>query len=123
MKTGTQLILRERERQIHEEGWGSEHDDEHTDGSLALAAICYAAPVLVYERAADSYHFFDPWPSSWDYHWDKRGDLDDEWEDPPDPKTYTDEKRIDLLIKAGALIAAEIDRLNRASRLDGDADG
>jgi hypothetical protein len=32
---------------------------------------------------------------------------------PPDPTTYSRKERIDLLIKAGALIAAEIDRLRR----------
>ena len=49
---------------------------------------------------------------------DNRGNL------VPDPATYTDEERIDLLTKAGALIAAEIDRLLRAqSRLLSESDG
>lgn len=35
---------------------------------------------------------------------------------PPCPSTYSDEERVDLLVKAGALIAAEIDRLLRKAR-------
>lgn len=34
----------ERKRQIDKEGWTLEHDDQHTDGSLATAAAFYASP-------------------------------------------------------------------------------
>jgi hypothetical protein len=50
MKTGIELIAEERKRQIEVEGWTAEHDDEHTDGELALAAVCYATPIKLYER-------------------------------------------------------------------------
>ncbi len=51
MKTGIELITAERKRQIEKEGWTPEHDAEHTDGSLALAAVCYAAPEQIYVMA------------------------------------------------------------------------
>ena len=44
MKTGIELITKERQRQIEVEGWTKEHDAEHTNDSLALAAVCYALP-------------------------------------------------------------------------------
>lgn len=118
-KSGLGLIFTERCRQIDKEGWTDEHDDEHTDGSLALAAVCYASPVKLYEMGerAGGPTFFDPWPRSWDQIHDKRFGYGERKENPgnmvPDPITYTDEERLDLLIKAGALIAAEIDRLHR----------
>ncbi len=118
--TGAELIAAERRRQLEQEGWDNEHDDEHTDGSLALAAVCYATPVRLYEQVnyAAGPSFCDPWPDSWSDGWDKRylygerrtnpGNM------PPDPATYTADERLDLLVKAGALLAAEIDRLLRA---------
>lgn len=96
MKTGIELIAEERQRQIKVEGWTKEHDAEHTDGSLASAAVCYAIPS---EYRHYSYcplrkaRVPDFWP--WDKKW---------WK--PCPKN-----RIRELVKAGALIAAEIDRL------------
>ena len=44
MKTGIDLIAEERQRQISVEGWTPQHDDTHTDNSLAKAAACYAMP-------------------------------------------------------------------------------
>lgn len=96
MKTGIELIAEERQRQIKVKGWTKEHDAEHTDGSLASAAVCYAIPS---EYRHYSYcplrkaRVPDFWP--WDKKW---------WK--PCPKN-----RIRELVKAGALIAAEIDRL------------
>lgn len=83
---GIELITQERTRQINVEGWTKEHDDEHTNNELALAAICYAIPGTY----LPSY-----WPSTWDRKW------------------YKPTTRIIDLVKAGALIAAEIDRLQR----------
>jgi hypothetical protein len=42
MKSGVELIADERRRQIDKEGWTYEHDDGHTDGSIAMAAAVYA---------------------------------------------------------------------------------
>ena len=115
MSDGAKRIARERERQINAEGWTPEHDDEHDGDELAWAAVCYAAPGPVQSereiratcgcREAMCPHepmfgpgFVDPWP--WDESWDKRGQHD----------------RIRQLEIAGALIAAEIDRLLRARK-------
>lgn len=87
-KDGATLIAEERQRQIAQEGWTAEHDDQWADGQLADAAGCYA---LEDNPNADIDAI---WP--WDAQW---------WK----PK---DRKR--NLIRAGALIAAEIDRLQRA---------
>lgn len=124
---GAERISAERKRQIEKEGWSPEHDDEHDDQSLLLAAICYAAPERIYrqEGLAAGMAFIDPWPRSWADGWDKRyqygGRKENPGNVPPDPSTYTHEERIDLLTKAGALIAAEIDRLERGFKRDNDA--
>lgn len=101
---GAELIARERERQIVEERWTKEHDDQHRQDELALAAACYALPE--YARSLDSggggmrvsinvRHLLWPFSRSW-------------WKPSSD--------RINELTKAGALIAAEIDRLQRAAQ-------
>ncbi len=111
---GTELVEQERRRQIDKEGWTPKHDDEHDLGELALAAVCYASPIPLFGVRArtDSFQFYDPWPDSWDYQWDKRKRLHG------DGKTRANadlprKERIRNLVKAGALIAAEIDRLQR----------
>lgn len=116
--SGIDLITAERDRQINREGWTPEHDDEHADGELAMAASCYAAPRRIYvqRQSVDAVHFEEPWP--WEHRWDKRFALGERKENPgnmlPRIETLTEADRIDLLVKAGALIAAEIDRLQRA---------
>jgi hypothetical protein len=115
--TGAERIYKERTRQINVEGWTPEHDDDHTDQSLALAAICYAAPEKIYVKRewATGVTFEDPWPDSWAAYWDKRATHESD-NTVPEPDSYSDKKRIDLLVKAGALIAAEIDRLQRVRK-------
>jgi hypothetical protein len=102
--SGAIRILNERQRQMEKEGWTAEHDDEHTNSELAYAAVAYAAPHIVYAKReyGNETRFVDVWPEDWDNDWDKR----------PRGK-YTNKKRIRALEKAGALIAAEIDRLLR----------
>lgn len=95
--TGIELIAQERQRQIEVEGWTVEHDKQYTgekEHHLALAAACYAIPALhrEYKNA-----LFVPTPLFWPW-------LNDWWKPSPD-------NRIRELVKAGALIAAEIDRL------------
>lgn len=92
-KSGTQLIEEERQRQISQEGWTPEHDDTLTYDELALAAACYAMPTEYRGLIVDG---CSPWP--WSTNW---------WKPTPDD-------RIRELVKAGALIAAEIDRIQRA---------
>jgi len=111
---GAALITIERSRQITEEGWTPEHDDEHDDGQMALAAACFASPILLFERNdrfANQTVYQDPFP--WDSCWDKRYTYDG-GNVIQAPETRNTKDRIDLLTKAGALIAAEIDRLQRA---------
>jgi len=101
MKTGIQLIEAERERQELGEGWTDEHDDQHTKGELAQAAAVYALPIDIKRmrqpiavNATERLEFL-MWP------------FDMDWYKP------TPDDRIRELEKAGALIAAEIDRLQR----------
>ena len=97
-------IEAERRRQIEREGWTREHDDAHEEGEMAAAASCYALPpddregIVRGKRVHLSQSSGAPvnWP--WDVTWWKPGDRRRE------------------LIKAGALIVAEIERLDRAER-------
>ena len=86
-------VLNERERQIKSEGWSAEHDDNHTDGELAQAAGCYA----LFGDPSGPYRHYVPaeWP--WDRSW---------WK-------VTDYRR--SLVKAAALLLAEIERVDRAN--------
>lgn len=84
-------VLAERRRQIEAEGWTPEHDDEHSDGSLARAAVCYALSGAQFDRPSLSVL----WPKSWSSGWLKPTNA-----------------RRDL-VKAAALILAEIERLDR----------
>ncbi len=95
--TGAALIAAERERQITKEGWTAEHDDQHEDSELAWAACYYAMPC---PKAHDGTVIppFVMFPENWDESWAKRNGFKD---------------RVRDLVKAGALIAAEIDRLQR----------
>ena len=87
-------IARERERQMDAEGWSLDHDDHHRDGEMALAAACYAAPKFV--GFAGAVFGALPWP------WERQ------WWKPRDARRN--------LVKAAALIVAEIERLDRAHR-------
>lgn len=91
------LIASERARQTSREGYTLAHDDEHDEGELACAAACYAIPDCGEDRA----HALDAlWP----------------WDDGDFKPTPND--RIRELVKAGALIVAEIERLQRALASD-----
>lgn len=107
--TGVEMIAAERERQVSEEGWTPEHDDSHRSGGLAKAAACYAMPERIYieERTARGLHFVDPWP--WSGHYDRRRKQANY----PNAIPVEGAARLRMLVKAGALIAAEIDRLRR----------
>lgn len=108
--TAIDEIAAERKRQIEKEGYNSAHDDEHTDGDIAMAAACYAAPALIFtkDERSNATIYGDPWP--WDQKYDKRPFVGNTLRDPG--KT-SDKIRRELLVKAGALIVAEIDRLDR----------
>jgi hypothetical protein len=107
---GAELIYRERNRQLRVERWSAKHDDAHRRCELARAAECYchAAQTATLRDDAARYHKSEtgvprglnglwPWASEW-------------WKPSDDP--------ICNLVKAGALIAAEIDRLQRLREVD-----
>ena len=96
--SGAGLIAAERRRQIDEEGWTPGHDAEHDLCQMVDAAVHYAVAAtrltygwdlsMVKRRGVTGIHW--PWDASW-------------WKPSHDP--------VRNLVKAGALIAAEIDRL------------
>ena len=91
---GVELIAQERQRQVDTEGWSAEHDDAHKIGEMALAARCYAQTSYSQVCGWSAGGPERTWP------WNKQS-----WKPADDP--------IRNLVKAGALIAAEIDRLQR----------
>jgi hypothetical protein len=105
---GAELIAQERQRQIDVEGWTAEHDDKHAAGQMADAAKGYLLAAVLRERGTsmdDRRIALAPgWP--WEI-----GD----WKPSTSP--------IRNLVKAGALIAAEIDRLQRAAAPRGEGAG
>lgn len=85
--TGSQAgldVIRERARQINEEGYTVVQDDSYDDNELARAAIAYAVGNI------------GSWPMTWDFEKFK----------------LTDRRR--NLVKAAALLIAEIERIDRA---------
>jgi hypothetical protein len=110
--SGIERIAAERRRQLGAEGWTVAHDDCHDRGQLAWAAVCYAAPDLVFRerRYANRIVFVDTWP------WDD-GDKRPHRGNIVLPNLGVSvQERMRQLEKAGALIAAEIDRLERIER-------
>jgi hypothetical protein len=85
-------VLAERVRQVEVEWWAPEHDDLHIDGELAEAAAAYAS---------EAAHSWGGVPGGWP--WAAK------WWKPGTPRRN--------LVKAGALILAEIERLDRASEV------
>lgn len=96
-------VLAERRRQVEDEQWTPEHDDRYRHRQLAMAAACYAAAVPVHDVLDYSDGKIEnrvpvmpsawPWARAW-------------WK----PGTARQN-----LVKAGALILAEIERLDRAT--------
>ena len=84
-------VLAERDRQQDVEGFSADHDDSHTDGSLAVAGVCYATFAV-----SRQVNIWNLWPRSWDPSW---------WK-PKDPRRD--------LVRAAALLIAEIERRDRA---------
>lgn len=89
-------VLAERRRQVEAEGWTPEHDDEHGEGELPAAAASYAIDAC---GIALGHASKDHPPSVWP--WDRQ------WWKPQGARRN--------LVKAGALILAEIERLDRAT--------
>jgi hypothetical protein len=96
---GVELIAEERQRQIDVEGWTPEHDDGHLFDVLALAASCYAMPAGCRVIQGGASHMNSVLSLLWPF--EKSA-----WKPRPG-------NRVKELVIAGALIAAEIDRLQR----------
>ncbi|EPR5661127.1 hypothetical protein ACU674_003771 [Klebsiella quasipneumoniae] len=90
-------VLAGRQRQVTAEGWTAERDDGYQNSELADAAACYAIH-------AHNQGFSTPahWPWSQDW-WKQTSPRRD-------------------LVKAGALILAEIERLDRAAGIKVEAE-
>ena len=98
-------VINERLRQVTFEGFSAEHDDAHDEGQIALAAATYAyAAALPARRRGNISGIYSltnnmlareiwPWELKWWKPTDRRRDL----------------------VKAAALIIAEIERLDRAA--------
>ena len=83
-------VLAERRRQITAEGWTPEHDDKYRHSEMLWAACCYVLNTIQkYNRV----------PFDWPWR--------DEWWKP------TNQRRD--LVKANALLLAEIERIDRAA--------
>ena len=105
--TAVRDLLAERRRQVREEGHTLERDDQYTEGQLAQAASTYA--FWADSRGARQDDHIDylnskpialwPWPKEY-------------WK-PTSPRL--------MLIKAGALILAEIERLDRMPKGEAEA--
>jgi len=98
---GIQRITAERTRQsMNYDAWW---EDQQIKQELVLAALCYAAPpfreMKLQEEECGYYRELEfPWSN---------------WEHTPKIDVTSVSERIEYLAKAGALIAAEIDRLQR----------
>ncbi|WP_244797375.1 hypothetical protein [Caballeronia grimmiae] len=110
--TGINLIAEAHARLIADDGLSCIATD---DGELAMAAACYAATEQLFtlDGGDDDCTMADPWP------WARIPDLRREVGErrlysgslPADPATCTTAERVELLTRAGAMIAAELDRL------------
>lgn len=82
-------VLAERQRQVTVEGWTTDHDDHHDGGEIAQAAAAYCEHAVNQGATV---------PGFWPWHeagWKPRSPRED-------------------LVRAGALILAEIERIDRA---------
>ena len=92
-------VIAERKRQIEEEGWTPEHDEGHTRFELAAAGACYAENAAIHFDENDYYELIEV-PEGWP--WEQW------WWKPKDPRRD--------LVRAAALIIAEIDRIDREDK-------
>lgn len=99
-----QYVLAERRRQIKTEGYTTERDDQYTLGQLADAAGAYA----FWAHTCNIQDFkVTTVPPSWPWH----------------PEHWKPTTQRTMLIKAGALILAEIERLDRLPKIGDSSNG
>lgn len=102
LDSGVNLIAKEQIRSRQEEGYTAEHDDSHDQGELADAAAVYAlseGAMFTLQEQWGNDMYLHLWPFK----------LEELKKD----ETGAIAKRIKDLVKAGNLIASEIDRLKR----------
>jgi hypothetical protein len=97
--SGISLIAEERHRQITVKRWSPEHDEAHDNGEIAMAAQAYIDGARKASHGIEMPYMMSP-PAAWPWDWT--------WWKPS-------KRPIRNLVKAGALIAAEIDRLQRVA--------
>ena len=99
-------IAAERERQVAVEKFDEAHDDAHVDGELAAAAACYATHAAVFARLGRagmsvariiSEAINAGAPRSWPWH----------------PSWWKPRTQRSSLIRAAALLVAELERIDR----------
>lgn len=99
---GATRIAYERSAHLFRERWTAEGDDKYVNNELLDAAICYIEQAG-YTTSGDEYVYAHyPMPDAWPFA--------SSWWKPKDP--------VRDLERAGALIAAEIDRRKRAEALE-----
>ena len=101
MKTGIELIAEERQRQIDVEGYSEQHDSHHSPRKLIQAADTYLESADLTLRSKEfNLPFY-------------RIEIKRTW--PWEQESFKPTTDIRDLVKAGALIAAAIDRLESTS--------
>ncbi|WJS86736.1 hypothetical protein [Paracoccus sp. TOH] len=90
-------VLAERQRQVSAEGWTPKLDDQHDQREMAKAAVCYVLWGAGNANGAAEHHPGMPRVPGWPW--------EESWWKPTTPRRD--------LVKAGALILAEIERLDR----------
>ena len=99
MYDGIATIVAERRRQIEKFDWSPQHDDQYKEGELLLYAQYWMTmPELGVARQHAKETLQSLQQTGWEDEWFK----------------YDERTPIERLARAGALIAAEIDRLKRA---------
>lgn len=100
-KSALGMIAGERARQIYQ-GFTADHDDGHQEGDLAAAACCYAKFSSCLTKGCSVDEIMDLYVN--DYPWDD--------------ESFRPGDRMDCLVKAGAFIVAEIERIQRLGEND-----
>lgn len=93
------IVENERIRQIEKEGYTLAHDDQHENGEIGIAALCYEQEPLERDLRGGDFDIKITVPNNFPWN-------DDYWKPTPNDRNRE-------LIKAGALYMAEIERLER----------
>jgi hypothetical protein len=92
-------VLSERRRQVDGEGWSYQHDDQHDAGALCSAGAAYALNAGCVLYPLNGTPIEDPTQVGWMFNLS--------WWKPKTPRQD--------LVRAAALIIAEIERIDRSA--------